>query len=84
MPLTEKFTASSSRAKLFSALKGLSHQEVRAARDFLKKLVAVRTIPGFGTSSQERSWIRHLSLPDSYLQVELDCTLEILESFIRN
>lgn len=83
MPGTTKFARSGLGDKLFSSESALSETEVKAARGFLSQLVSAQTIPGFGTPSQERFWTRHLDLPFSYMQVELDSVLVVLEDFIR-
>ena len=83
MPGTTKFTGGRLDDELFSGETALSEREVGAAREFLIELVSTRTIPGFGTPSQERFWTRQLSLPDGYTQVELESTLVILEEFMR-
>jgi hypothetical protein len=83
MPGTTKFAEGRINDELFSGQTALSERELRAARDFLIELVSNRTIPGFGTPSQERFWTRQLRLPNGYTQVELDSALAILEDFIR-
>jgi hypothetical protein len=53
-----------------------------SVRDFLVDLVANRSIPGFGTPSQERFWSNHLELPQDFATVELDSTIAVLEKLL--
>jgi len=53
-----------------------------SVRDFLVDLVANRSIPGFGTPSQQRFWSNHLELPQDFATVELDSTIAVLEKFL--
>jgi len=50
--------------------------------DFLTTLTTSRTVPGFGTPSQERSWGKILNLPKEFFEAELDGLLSVTKLFL--